>query len=97
MVRRDLRSSRKRAGRAGVVDEMGKLQWRPYACTVVNESVMIRLKRDTSLGRSGYFVQCDQTDCQYVEKNELPCMLNVEMFVSEIREIEHRRRHPEDR
>ena len=76
---------------------MGKLQWRPYACTVVNESVMIRLKRDTSLGRSGYFVQCDQTECQYVEKNELPCMLNVEMFVSEIREIEHRRRHPEDR
>jgi hypothetical protein len=76
---------------------MGKLQWRPFQCSVVNETVQIRLKRDTSFGRSGYFVQCDQTDCQYVEKNELPCLLHVDMFVNEIREIEQRRRNQADR
>jgi hypothetical protein len=97
MAERDSRRSRTRVGERTPI-EMGKLQWRSYACSVVNETVQIRLKRDTSLGgRSGYFVQCDQTECQWVERNEPPCLLNVEMFVHEIREIEHRRRHPEDR
>lgn len=39
-----------------------------------------------------YFAQCDQADCQYVEKNEPPCPLNIGMFADVIREIEDRRR-----
>lgn len=77
--------------------DMGKLQWRSFQCSVVHETVQIRLKRDTSLSRTGYFVQCDQSECQYVERNELPCLLHVDMFADEIREIELRRRNLHDR
>jgi hypothetical protein len=33
-------------------------------------------------------VQCDQTECQYVDKNEIPCPLNVGMFAEEIKAAE---------
>lgn len=73
---------------------MRKLQWREFQCSVVNETVLIRLKRETLFAkRTAYFVQCNQTDCQYVERNELPCRLHVDMFVDEIREIEERRQN----
>ncbi|HEV8308458.1 MAG TPA: hypothetical protein VGW35_12385 [Methylomirabilota bacterium] len=58
---------------------------REFWCPVVSESVVIRLKRPTGLSRmSGYFVQCNQADCQYVEANEPPCPLHVGMFSDEI-------------
>jgi hypothetical protein len=37
---------------------------------------------------SGYFVQCNQTECQYVEVNAPPCPLHVDMFAEEIRAAE---------
>jgi len=74
---------------------MRKLQWREFQCPVVNETVLIRLKRENLFAkRAPYFVQCNQTDCQYVERNELPCPLHLEMFADEIREIEDRRQNP---
>ena len=53
---------------------------------------MIRLKRPGGFGRpQGYFVQCNQIDCQYVEENKAPCPLHVGMFADEIRAAEEAR------
>ena len=50
----------------------------------VSEPVMIRLTRPTHLTRpTGYFVQCDQLECQYVETNAPPCPLHVGMFAED--------------
>jgi hypothetical protein len=60
---------------------------------VVQETVQIRLRRSGGFGRSnGYFVQCNQLECQYVEENKPPCPLHVEMFADEIRAAEEARR-----
>jgi hypothetical protein len=62
---------------------------REFWCPVVSEPVMIRLTRPTHLTRpTGYFVQCDQLECQYVETNAPPCPLHVGMFAEEIRTAE---------
>jgi len=62
---------------------------REFWCPVVSEPVLIRLTRPTHLMRStGYFVQCNQAECQYVEANEPPCPLNVSMFAEEIKAAE---------
>lgn len=59
---------------------------RPFFCGVVSEEVVIRLRRWGGFGRPpGYFVQCNQVDCQYVDENKPPCPLNVSMFADEIR------------
>jgi hypothetical protein len=59
---------------------------------VVNERVQIRLRRPLGFGRKpGYFVQCNQTDCQYVEENKPPCPLNVSLFADEIKAAEEAR------
>lgn len=68
-------------------------QWREFQCPVVNETVLIRLKRGLGFsGSSSYSVQCNQVDCQYVERNEPPCPLHVGMFAHAIRAIGDRRR-----
>lgn len=62
---------------------------REFWCPVVSEAVLIKLTRPTHLMRSmGYFVQCNQTECQYVEANEPPCPLNLAMFDEEIKAAE---------
>lgn len=62
---------------------------REFWCPVVSESVVIRLTRPTTLSRPvGYFVQCNQADCQYVEANALPCPLSVDMFSDDIKAAE---------
>lgn len=64
---------------------MRRSQAREFWCPVVSERVFIRLKRPGGLGRpSGYFIQCDQEDCQYVDENKPPCPLHVGMFTDEI-------------
>jgi hypothetical protein len=65
---------------------MSRSQAREFWCPVVSESVSIRLKRLGGFGASsGYFVQCNQVDCQYVEQNKPPCPLHPGMFTDEIR------------
>ena len=62
---------------------------REFWCPVVSELVLIRLTRPSGLRpATGYFVQCNQTECQYVEANEPPCPLNVDMFTEEIKAAE---------
>ncbi|HXJ83033.1 MAG TPA: hypothetical protein VMS64_30640 [Candidatus Methylomirabilis sp.] len=62
---------------------------REFWCTVVSESVLIRLRRaDGFEPNRGHVVQCNQTECQYVDANEPPCPLHVDMFAEEIRAIE---------
>jgi hypothetical protein len=62
---------------------------REFWCPVVSERVLIRLTRPTGLRpTTGYFVQCNQADCQYVEANEPPCPLHVDMFAEEIKAAE---------
>jgi len=62
---------------------------REFSCEVVSEVVQIRLKRWGGFGRApGYFVQCNQSECQYVEENKPPCPLHIGMFSEEIREAE---------
>jgi hypothetical protein len=62
---------------------------REFWCPVVSEPVLIRLTRPTHLTRpTGYFVQCNQSECQYVEANEPPCPLHVGMFAEEIKAAE---------
>ncbi len=68
---------------------MRRAQAREFWCPVVSETVFIRLRRPNGLRRpSGYFVQCDQAECQYVEANEPPCPLRPEMFSEEIKAVE---------
>ena len=71
---------------------MSRSRAREFRCEVVSETVRIRLRRANGFGRpQGYFVQCDQTDCQYVEENKPPCPLNVGMFADEIRAADEAR------
>ena len=59
---------------------------------MVSETVLIRLRRSNGFGRQrGYFIQCNQTDCQYVDENKPPCPLHVGMFAEEIKVAEEAR------
>ena len=64
---------------------MARARPREFWCDVVSEAVLIRLIRPPGLRPSGYFVQCNQAECQYVEENKPPCPLHVGMFSDEIR------------
>ena len=71
---------------------MSRSRARDFWCGVVSESVQIRLRRPGGFGRpQGYFVQCNQSDCQYVDENKPPCPLHVGMFADEIRAAEEAR------
>jgi hypothetical protein len=66
-----------------------------YYCTVVSEKVKIALKNKTSLGlesKNEPFVQCNQLECQYVDLNEPPCPLRLDLFSEEIEKREEKRR-----
>lgn len=71
---------------------MSRGKSRDFWCDVVSERVQIRLRRWSGFGRPpGYFVQCNQTECQYVEENKPPCPLHIGMFAEEIRALEAER------
>ena len=58
-----------------------------YFCTVVSEDVKIALRNKSSFGRkfkSELFVFCDQSECQYVDQNQPPCPLCLDLFAEEI-------------
>ena len=67
---------------------MGSTKMRDFHCDVVNEKVKICLRNKPTAGlRSEHalFVMCDQSECQHVEENKLPCPLNLSIFAEEIR------------
>jgi hypothetical protein len=71
---------------------MSRSRPREFWCPVVSETVLIRLRRPGGFGRpQGYFVQCNQAECQYVEENKPPCPLHIGMFTDEIRAAEEAR------
>jgi hypothetical protein len=66
-----------------------------YFCTVVSEDVRIALKNKPSFSReSNYelFVQCNQLECQYVDLNQSPCPLRLDLFAEEIEKREEKLR-----
>ena len=74
---------------------MSKRGEKDYFCTVVSEDVKIALKVKPSLSRKPIhelFVQCDQLECQYVDRNQFPCPLRLDLFAEEIEKREERRR-----
>jgi hypothetical protein len=79
-------------------DAVSRSRPRPFHCAVVSEEVLIRLRRWAGFGKPpGYFVQCDQVDCQYVDENKPPCPLHIGMFADEIRAAEEARAPRDDR
>ena len=78
-------------------DPVSRSRPRPFHCGVVSEEVRIRLRRWAGFGKPpGYFVQCDQVDCQYVDENKPPCPLHIGMFADEIRAAEEARAPRDD-
>ena len=60
-----------------------------FRCHVVSETVTISLRRRTPFGgKSQLFVRCSEVDCQYVDANEPPCPLTLDLFAAELLERE---------
>jgi hypothetical protein len=58
---------------------------KPFYCTVISETVSIKLARRSRFGSSqDLFVKCSETDCQYVDANVPPCPLTLTLFAAEI-------------
>jgi len=65
---------------------------KPFRCEVVSETVTIALRRRTSLDENNpLFVRCSELDCQYIDANEPPCPLTLDLFADEVRERQRRR------
>jgi len=72
-----------------------KRREKDYFCTVVSEDVKISLKVKPFLNRKPkheLFVQCNQLECQYVDHNQSPCPLRLDLFAEEIEKREEARR-----
>jgi hypothetical protein len=66
-----------------------------YFCTVVSEVVVIALRNKPSFGikpNTELFVKCNQSECQYVDHNQSPCPLRLDLFAEEIEKREEKRR-----
>ncbi len=66
-----------------------------YFCTVISEVVVIALKNKPSFGikpKNELFVKCNQSECQYVDLNQSPCPLRLDLFAEEIEKREEKRR-----
>ena len=74
---------------------MAKGRGRDYFCIVVSEDVKITLKNKPSLSfesKKELFVRCDQSECQYVDLNQAPCPLCLDLFADEIEKREEKYR-----
>ena len=74
---------------------MAKRRGKDYFCIVVSEDVEIALKNRPSLSinyNDDLFVRCNQSECQYVDLNQPPCPLNLDLFTHEIEKREEKRR-----
>ena len=72
---------------------MAKGRGKDYFCTVVSEDVEITLKRKHSSlfeSKGKLFVQCNQSECQYVDVNESPCPLSLDLFDEKIGKYEEK-------
>lgn len=63
-----------------------------FRCHVVSETVTISLRRRTPFGGKGkLYVRCSESECQYVDENEPPCPLTLDLFAAEVAEREAQR------
>ena len=65
-----------------------------YFCTVISEDVVIALRNKPSSGiksKTELFVKCNQSECQYVDLNQSPCPLRLDLFAEEIEKREEKR------
>ena len=71
---------------------MNRTPVKSFRCDVISENVTIALRRRTVFGGQGpLFIRCSEVDCQYVDANEPPCPLTLDLFADEIREREAQR------
>jgi hypothetical protein len=73
---------------------MAYFRGKDYFCTVISEGVKIALKNKPYISRkpkNELFVQCNQPDCQYVDLNQSPCPLSLDLFTEEIEKREEKR------
>lgn len=72
---------------------MSRTPRKSFFCSVVSETVTISLARAKRFSENdNLFVQCSESDCQYVDANVPPCPLNLGMFAEEIESRAARRR-----
>lgn len=65
-----------------------------YFCAVISEVVVIALRNKPSFGiksKNELFVKCNQSECQYVDLNQPPCPLRLDLFAEEIEKREEER------
>ena len=67
-----------------------------YFCTLVSEDVEIALKSKFFFNGGNskvvQLVQCNQLECQYVDLNQLPCPLTLDLFATELERRKGNRR-----
>ena len=75
---------------------MANRKWEKYFCAVVSEDVEIALKSKFFFNGGNskvvQLVQCNQLECQYVDHNQSPCPLRLDLFTEEIEKQEEERR-----
>jgi hypothetical protein len=72
---------------------------RPFECHLVHEVVEITLRerpKGNPRATRALFVQCDQSECQYVSENQPPCPLTLTLFAEEIEARAERTRRRRD-
>jgi hypothetical protein len=68
---------------------VNRLPSKAFHCNVVSENVTIALRRRSRFGGQGaLYVRCSESDCQYVDANQPPCPLTLDLFAAEVRERE---------
>ena len=70
------------------------MPWKDYFCTVVSEIVVIALRNKASFdfnANNELFVKCNQSECQYVDLNQPPCPLRLDLFAEEIKKRRDKR------
>src|SRR5512136_1008803 len=66
---------------------LGRRRKKDYFCALVSEDVEIALKNKapfSSEPKNELFVKCNQLDCQYVDLNQAPCPLSLDLFAEEV-------------
>ncbi len=74
---------------------MAKGREKDYFCDLVSEDVVITLKIRPSLSlesKGEMFVKCNQSECQYIDNNQYPCPLCLDLFADEIEKREEKAR-----
>ena len=68
---------------------MNRTPVKSFRCEVISENVTIALRRKTVFGGRGpLFIRCSEVDCQWVDANEPPCPLTLDLFAAEGEERE---------